>query len=85
MKVAIELLQQELFEEQMEKTKLNDKIYNFIKKSKPVKQASIQLLINHFKEQGFSEQEIIKAIDKLRREGSVYEWPKSICLISIIS
>ena len=60
---------------------MKDKIYNFINKSKPVKQASIPLIINHFKEQGFSEQEITKAIDKLRKEGKTYELPSSVCLI----
>ena len=60
---------------------MKDKIYNFINKSKPVKQASIPLIINHFKEQGFSEQEITKTIDKLRKEGKTYELPSSVCLI----
>jgi len=65
----------------MQKIKLKNEIYNFINKSKPVKQASIPLIINHFKEKGLSEQEIMKAIDQLRREGSTYELPSSVCLI----
>ena len=65
----------------METIELQDKIYNFISKSKPVKQASIPLVINHFKEQGYSEEEIIKAKDKLMREGRTYELPSSGFLI----
>lgn len=61
--------------------KLNEQIYQFIDRSTPVKQASTLLLINHFKEKGYSEEEVLVAIEQLQRKGETYKLPETLCLI----
>ncbi|MDO8510617.1 MAG: hypothetical protein Q7S55_00465 [Nanoarchaeota archaeon] len=60
---------------------LKEKIHKFISTAKPVKQASVIHITNHFKAEGFSPKEVRNALDNLLREGETYELPETICLI----
>ena len=60
---------------------LKEKIREFISTAKPVKQASVMYITNHFKAEGFSPKEVRNALDNLRKEGESYEMPETICLI----
>ena len=60
---------------------LKEKIFDFVYNSKLVRQKSIMHLINQFKEEGFSEEEVREALYALLRERRTYELPESVCLL----
>ena len=64
---------------------MNMEIIDYIKKtleeSKKVHSCSITLLINKAKENGYTEQQTLNAIEEIMKKGDAYKIPESICLI----
>jgi hypothetical protein len=60
---------------------LIDYIKKTIEESKKIHAYSIPLLINNAKEQGYTEEQTLEAIEVIMKKGDAYKIPESICLI----
>ena len=60
-------------------------IINYIKKtlenSKKVHVCTVPFLINEGKEQGYTKEQTLAAIEEIMKNGDAYQIPESICLL----